>query len=89
MRTDARQVEPMHFTMAPRKTACGLDIRNCRSSRQADLCTCVVCQQRIIVEVVDRARAVRRPPVVPPGMAVGPDPPPTVVLKDLFQASKG
>lgn len=52
-------IEPMHCTALDRKTACGQDIRGRRSTRQVDLVTCAVCQQRIIVEVVERAR-VRR-----------------------------
>ena len=47
-------IEPMHCTALDRKTACGLDIRGKRSTRQPDLVTCVVCQQRLLLELFNR-----------------------------------
>lgn len=55
--------EPMHWT-APgtRQTACGCDLRGCRSTKQQSLVTCKLCVASAVLRAVERRTG--RPPSV-------------------------
>lgn len=50
----------VHLTFPGRRTACGLDARGQRATRQVDLVTCRDCKMALVVAVVDRARELDR-----------------------------
>ncbi len=73
-----RQVEPMHLTSRDRdprrRTACGLDSRGRRSSRDPAVTTCKLCRHAVALSLVKRGVIAAKVPeikVLPPLPAEG------------------
>lgn len=58
-----RLVEPMHLTVQGRKTACGLDLRGLRSTRQASVVTCKLCVYAVAEKLLGRPLRPRVPAI--------------------------